>query len=97
MSEYEMTPELRLRDLARRALADYNAGRTSLRGLVDDLDAIWSNLEPSVWRDEFRGHWWTLEQVYAVALDRRELDALPEDAAAEVEEAIAALEKLLRF
>jgi hypothetical protein len=62
---------------------------------VDDLDAIWSGLLPSPWRDEFRGHWWTLEQVYAVALDRDELSALPDDAVSDIEEAVSALEELL--
>jgi hypothetical protein len=51
---------------------------------------------PSQWRDEFRGHWWTLEQVYAVALDRDELAALPGDAVSDIEEAVSGLEELLK-
>jgi hypothetical protein len=49
----------------------------------------------SEWRTELRGHWWTLEQVYAVAIDRQELDDLPVDAVADIEEAVDGLEALL--
>ena len=91
----EMTPELRLHDLAQRVIVDFRTSRISLKRLVDDLDTIWSNLDASSWRDEFRGHWWTLEQVYAVALDRRELDNLPSDAIDDIEEALRGLEGLL--
>jgi hypothetical protein len=88
--------ELRLREPARRTVAAYRSGEISLRQLVDDLDVIWSELAPSQWRDEFRGHWWTLEQVYAVALDRGELNALPDDAVSDIEEAASGLEELLK-
>ncbi len=91
----EMTPELRRHDLARRVIADYRTSKISLKRLIDDLDTIWSDLEASGWRDEFRGHWWTLEQVYAVALDREELNQLPRDAVGDIEEALRGLEGLL--
>jgi hypothetical protein len=62
---------------------------------VDDLNLIWSESSQSDWWDEFRGYWWTLERVYAVALDRGELDALPVDVVADIEESITGLEVLL--
>lgn len=91
----EMPRELRLRELARRVIADYRAGVVTLRRLVNDLDSIWTNLEPSNWKEEFRGHWWTLEQVYSVALDRNQLNELPADAIEDIEEALNNLDALL--
>ncbi|MGW4799221.1 hypothetical protein ACWEPC_43070 [Nonomuraea sp. NPDC004297] len=91
-----MDAEQALRRLAQQVIADYRAGRVSLKRLVNDLDTVWSNLQPSPWRGEFREHWWTLEQVYAVALDRGEFpDNLPADALGDIEEALRNLEDLL--
>ncbi|WP_117212991.1 hypothetical protein [Allorhizocola rhizosphaerae] len=95
MSDDEMTPDQRLQRLARASLAGYKSSTVSLRRLIDDLDAVWNNLPSTDWSEEVRGHWWTLEQVYAVALDRGELEALPADAKADIEEAVRALEALL--
>jgi hypothetical protein len=94
-NDNDTTPDQRLRALAAGALSDYKAGRTSLRRLVDDLDVAWSGVSQSEWGDEFRGHWWTLEQIYAVALDRGELNSLSADSIAAIEEAAAALEALV--
>ena len=87
--------DLPLRDVARRSLAGYRAGRLSLQRLIDDLDTVWNNLDPSDWRVAFRGHWWTLEQVYSVALDRGEVESLPPSSVAAIDEAVVALEHLL--
>lgn len=95
MSDDEMTPEQRLHLLAATSLTGYRSGAVSLRRLVDDLDAVWNRLLSTRWSEEFRGHWWTLEQIYAVALDRGELEALPADAKADIEEAVGGLERLL--
>ena len=73
MRDDDMTPDQRLRGLAADAVAGYRAGKVSLRQLIDNLDVVWSGFERSSWSDEFRGHWWTLEQVYSVALDRGSL------------------------
>ena len=91
----DAAPDLRLRDFARRSLAGYRAGDTSLRRLVDDLDTVWSKLGSSDWLVDFRGHWWTLEQIYSVALDRGELESLSPESLAAIDEAVAALEGLL--
>jgi hypothetical protein len=88
-------PSLRLRGLAQRSLAGYRSGETSLRRLVDDLDVVWNGLSPSDWRVEFRGHWWTLEQIYSAALDRGELDALSPEFLAAIDESVVSLERLL--
>lgn len=84
-----------LRGVARSALGEYRVGRISLRKLIDELDLVWSRLERSEWSDEFRGHWWTLEQVYSVALDRGEIDSLSSEYLSAIGEATDALEGLL--
>jgi hypothetical protein len=89
-------PDRKTRDAIAVKLEDYRDGQTSLAQLVNDLDAVWSDLSPSEWRDEFRGHWWTLEQVYAVGIDREELAELPADARSDIDEAVAGIESLLR-
>jgi hypothetical protein len=94
VSQEEMPRELRLRELARAELTNYRAGKIPLGRLVDNLDTLWSQLEPSTWHDAFREHWWTLEQIYAVGLDRQELDALPDDVVTDIETAVTALEAL---
>lgn len=95
MSDDELTPEQRLYNLASFTIAGYRSGTVSLRRLVDDLDAIWNNLPSSEWGEEFRSHWWTLEQAYSVALDRGELAAMPADAQADIDEAVRELERLM--
>lgn len=76
-------------------IAGYRSGSVSLRQLLDDLDAVWNNLPSSERGEEFRSHWWTLEEAYAVALDRGELAALPADAQADIDEAVGELERLM--
>lgn len=90
-----MTPDLRLRAVASSALAGYRAGSVPLRRLIDDLDVVWSRLSSSEWGDDFRGHWWTLEQVYAVAVDRGQINSMPPESLAAIDEAIAGLEALV--
>jgi hypothetical protein len=94
MSDNDITPDQRLRALAVNALAGYKAGAISLRELIYDLDIVWNELERSEWSDDFRGHWWTLEQIYSVALDRGELGCLPPAYLTAIAEATAGLETL---
>jgi hypothetical protein len=88
-------PDRHLRDLIAQKMASFRAGEASLRELVDYLNSVWNDIPPSEWRDVFRGHWWTLEQVYAVAVDRDELYALPSDAASDIRDALEGIESLL--
>lgn len=88
--------DLRQLHLIAERLRSYRTGQLSLARLIADLDALWNEvrLVSSEWRDEFRGHWWTLEQVYAVARDR-EYEALPDDHRVLVDEAVEQLEFLV--
>ena len=91
----EGVPDQRLRDSIAGSIARFRSGEIPLSELVDRLDTAWNDIAPSDWRDDFRGHWWTLEQVYAVAIDRGELNSLPPDAVADIAEAIGGIESLL--
>jgi hypothetical protein len=91
----EHDAERRLRDRASQALSEYRTDTISLRRLIDTLDSVWSSFEPSEWRDEFRGHWWTLEQIYSVALDSGNLANLSRDEMQEIEEALNELDILI--
>lgn len=77
-------------------LEAYRRRELSLPRLVDDLDARWNELRESSdpWRNRFREHWWTLEQVNAVALDRGWFDDLPDECQVLVDEAVDALDLL---
>lgn len=96
-----MNPGVSLRDRRQLALmadrlAGFRVGEVSLRHLIEDLNSIWSELEISGdWPDRFRSHWWTLEQVYAVAVDRDQVDQLPADLHVLVGEAVDAMSFLL--
>jgi hypothetical protein len=78
-------------------LEAFPRGAISLRKLIEDLRSLVEALElPSpAWKDEFIGEWWTLEQVYAVAIDRNELDHLPTESQELVDTAVASLREMV--
>ncbi len=84
--QYELMLD-RLRAFARGAM--------SLRKLVEDLRSLADALErpAPVWKEDFLSDWWTLEQVYAAAIDRDELDRLPAESQILVDGAVAALNR----
>lgn len=92
---FEGVPDEPLRDSIAGSVAMFRSGEIALGELVDRLDSAWNDVTPSEWRDDFRGHWWTLEQVYAVAVDRGELHSLQPDAESDIAEAIEGIESLL--
>ena len=53
-----------------------------------------SDATPEEWKEAFQSEWWTLEQVYAVALDRGQ-DPMSGEGGAMVREATARLRDLL--
>jgi hypothetical protein len=94
MMNYER--EERQLSLIDERLDAYRRRELSLRRLVEDLDALWNELRDSSdsWMSRFREHWWTLEQVNAVALDRGWVDDLPADHRVLVDEAVDGLDFL---
>ncbi|MGW0874225.1 hypothetical protein ACWD3Z_27580 [Streptomyces sp. NPDC002740] len=84
-----------LREGVRQSIQKYRAGEIALRSLIDDLDSVSSNLEASPLGEDLRSHWWVLEEIYAVALDRGDLQELPREDELAIEETLDALERLL--
>jgi hypothetical protein len=89
--------DLRQYELMRQRLEAFEKGAIGLRKLIEDLRSLLEALErPSPnWKEDFRSDWWTLEQVYAVAIDRDQLDPLPAESRALVAEAIRSLKTLV--
>lgn len=58
--------------LIRRALSAFEDGELELSSLIMTLDSLLATLEgsPEEWKRAFQEEWWTLEQVYAAAIDR---------------------------
>ena len=71
MSEYDRRQYRLILD----RLGAFAHGRITLRMLIDDLRSLAEALEyPSKsWKEDFMSEWWTLEQVYAVGIDRGDL------------------------
>ncbi|MFD5888714.1 hypothetical protein ACFWHQ_22370 [Streptomyces sp. NPDC060334] len=90
--------EARQRELIEQALAAYGRGASTLRGLVEDLQALALELRmvPQEWLAGFQAEVNELEVLYAVALDRGVLDALPADYRADADETVHRLEVLLQ-
>ncbi|WP_394828245.1 hypothetical protein [Pendulispora albinea] len=89
--------EIRQYALMKDKLLEFNDGKLPLSNLIDSLRALLDNVEEvsSQWRESFGQHWWTLEQVYAVALDRGNLEALPIESKVLVAEAVTELRRLV--
>ncbi|NJQ04892.1 hypothetical protein [Streptomyces lonarensis] len=84
-----------LREGARQSIQKYRTGKISLRTLINDLDSTSSHFEASSLGEELRSHWWTLEEIYAVALDRGDLEELSREDKLDIEEALDALDRVL--
>ncbi len=78
--------------LMRRALAAFERDESNLGQLISTLKSLLCVLRSAQesWKEEFEGEWWTLEQVYSVALDRGQ-DPMSGENGAMVREAIARL------
>lgn len=95
VNENEATRNQRQIDLMAQRLLSYRDRTLNLQALISDLDSLWVEVEaPKQWKDEFRGHWWTLEQVNAVAIDRS-FRELPADLQVMVDEAVSSMLFLL--
>ena len=75
----------------------FERGEIELGYLVREIEALKDSLEETDdrWREAFHNEWWTLEQVFAVALDRGKDPLTPENARL-VEEAVGRMKDLLR-
>ena len=84
-------------DLMLDRLRAFTRGAVSLRKLIEDLRSLAEALEdpPLGWKEDFLSDWWTLEQVYAVAVDRDELDNLSAESQVLIDGAVAALKRVV--
>src|SRR5947209_1035695 len=78
------------------ALQQYEEGTINLPSLVAGLEALLTSLESAdrEWIEGFRSEWWTLEQVYAVAIDHGQTEFSAEEEF-EIATAIANMRHLL--
>ncbi|ETS29634.1 hypothetical protein BB987_17515 [Photorhabdus temperata] len=70
LTEYD----LRQLNLMKETLGAYVENRLPLNVLIDRLRDLLDCLQDvnNEWKEQFYEHWFSLEQVYAVALDRNE-------------------------
>lgn len=96
MTERQNEKDLRQYGLMRKTLSLFEKGETDLPGLIATLDALLAALEdaPEDWRKAFQEEWWTLEQVYAVSLDRGK-DAMAGENGSIIQGAVARLKDLV--
>ncbi|HEV8581815.1 MAG TPA: hypothetical protein VGX68_22325 [Thermoanaerobaculia bacterium] len=89
--------DLRQYGLMRDRLEAYEAGTISLHKLIEDLRDLLEALEhvSPAWRQDFRKNWWTLEQIYAAAIDREQLEGLTAESHLLIAETIYSLHELV--
>jgi hypothetical protein len=95
VSDFEY--DLRQYELMRDRLEAYEAGVISLHKLIEDLRGLLEALENAspTWRDDFRSNWWTLEQIYAAAIDRKQLEQLTAESHPLITETLHSLHELV--
>jgi hypothetical protein len=78
-------------------LHHFEQGELALHHLIKSLEGLLEALQnPDLtWKETFRSEWWTLEQVYAVACDRKEPNLSPESETL-INEAISNMKSLLK-
>jgi hypothetical protein len=91
MSEYDSRQYHRMLE----QLRDFESKRIDLKHLIGGLDALLCALEEAEanWKSEFQRQWGVLEEVYAVALDRKK-ELMAEDWKL-IETAIQTMKRLL--
>ena len=60
--------------LMKQCIEDFEIGNANFRVLIDSLKGLLNVLQEAEdeWKASFRSAWWTLEEVYAVASDRKQ-------------------------
>jgi hypothetical protein len=96
MTDTDYDYDLRQIDLMASQISRFETGDVSQSQLINDLDSLLSCLKTvdQNWKNSFKSEWWTLEQVHAVALDRKQA-SLPPDSKALLTEALGNLKKLI--
>lgn len=96
MADTDHDYDLRQVDLMESQILRFEAGEISLGQLISNLDSLLLCLKTvdQDWKDSFKSEWGTLEQVYAVALYRKQM-SLPPDQEKLIHEALGNLKKLI--
>nr|RNJ64595.1 MAG: hypothetical protein EDM05_35665 [Leptolyngbya sp. IPPAS B-1204]RNJ64634.1 MAG: hypothetical protein EDM05_35465 [Leptolyngbya sp. IPPAS B-1204] len=83
--------------LIEKYIREFEEERLQIGNLINHLQTVLDAIEENKkeWVDAFRSEWWTLEQVYAVALDRGET-SLSWESRTLVHEAIHNMKLLLK-
>jgi hypothetical protein len=77
-------------------MVEFEEGSLKISQLIELLDGLIQSLENTDenWIDKFRSEWWTLEQTYAVAVDRGE-NYLNSESESLIDEAVENMRMLL--
>lgn len=77
-------------------LSQFESGKIDLQHVISGLKSLQNSLRTidQHWKEKFTADWWTLEQVYAVSLDRKKTTLSPKDSTL-VKQAISNLKNLL--
>lgn len=96
MTDTDYDYDLRQIDLMDSQISRFEAGDVSRGQLINDLDSLLLCLRTvdQDWKDSFKSEWWTLEQIHAVALDRKQT-LLSSESQNLLTEAIGNLRKLI--
>jgi hypothetical protein len=83
--------------LMEKYLYQFEQGHLELDRLINVLEALLETLQSpdSTWKENFRSEWWTLEQIYAVACDRKEA-YLSQESENLITEAVGNMKSLLK-
>ena len=73
--------DLRQLEAMRLQLTQFETRTITLSHLIAGLKALLASMRTfgKDWKETFESEWWTLEQVYAVALDRKKTELSPEE------------------
>jgi hypothetical protein len=95
-SESNFDYDYRQLSLMEEQLSQFDTESIKLPHLISGLKSLRDCLRTvdEDWEKKFTGEWWTLEQVHAVALDRKET-TLSSEGLALVKEAVVNLKKLV--
>jgi hypothetical protein len=88
--------DLRQVVLMEEQLNQFEDGKITLSHIISGLKSLQNCLTTTSadWRRDFIGEWWNLEQIYAVALDRKRTE-LSSDERAVINQAIVNLRALV--
>ena len=80
--------------LIRDQLDSYEKGEVQLESLIGGLNALSAVLSETDRSKELREHWWTLEQLLAVGMDRSDIAGVLSDNKPALDDALTQIRRL---